>query len=813
MKLSALRARFPLLDWFLQAKRIPLLFSITIVSGIFYHYAPSLSLLWIVLSLLLQTPLFRLFDFMKKHHFLGGIIFLVTGSVFLAAAVAFIYLGYTAPFFGPESSALRLDFMIWFLTPQSVLPTSYFGYTVGLFLLFTFFIASVAYYFTLLRYRVLMSFMVMIFPFAVYAKENEAMPVPSIIILLACYFAVMVYCRQAHAEDPDVVQIYQPETESRLTMPPKRSPFFGVMPELLDGRFLRSTGIFIAASIILVLVIPKPTVEADRSMLETMLDLSALSDYLEDAIEGFSDSSDGGGYAQPAYSRTLYHTAADEPLNLRVRTLTDYSYEEDTWNASDYDKQPEPDDPFFFEKQQGFYTLSGEPDAAALLTVISEAAAADPAFAEKWNIAQPAGIPTGFQGFYHRIIVEPETKNSMVCPAPGRILTAARTNRYGATVPVYQSRNEVVFGYGSSAANSNLTFYADYLSPTFAESEAALALTKAFDMQRWREFLPELNSAAERYGLDTETVSAAICSLESADAYAASVQSRTPQDVRDLAEQLTEGLYSDREKASAICNYLKNSGLYKYNLSFQKMPGDNVQTFLFTNRQGVCYQFASAMTELCRAAGLNVRYVEGYAMQEKDDRLVVGGNEWNYVITTEHAHAFVEVYLPGTGWTMMDATAAGLGTGDRGRANILTTLQYSGLILFAAAVLALLLICKLLPMLREKLFRRRYQKLRNAEAVQAAFARLRKQWKADPAETARVLCEKQSAFLQTDLTDLLSGFEETVYADKCSPETADRVFACYCAAYDAYRSAVKRQRKAEKAARKSAGKQKASAGA
>ena len=57
------------------------------------------------------------------------------------------------------------------------------------------------------------------------------------------------------------------------------------------------------------------------------------------------------------------------------------------------------------------------------------------------------------------------------------------------------------------------------------------------------------------------------------------------------------------------------------------MPGDNVRTFLFENKQGVCYQFASAMTELCRAAGLNVRYVEGYAMQQEDDRLVVGGNE------------------------------------------------------------------------------------------------------------------------------------------------------------------------------------------
>lgn len=90
------------------------------------------------------------------------------------------------------------------------------------------------------------------------------------------------------------------------------------------------------------------------------------------------------------------------------------------------------------------------------------------------------------------------------------------------------------------------------------------------------------------------------------------------------------------------------------------------------------------------------------------------------------------------------------------------------------------------------------------QSVQEAFARLRKQWKADPADTARVLCEKQSAFLQTDLSELLAGFEQTVYGNRCDAETADRVFRAYCAAYDAYKSAVKRQRKAERAARKAA---------
>ena len=341
MNLAAVKERFPLLKWLLKAERIPLLFSVTIVSGIFYHYAPELTVLWIVMSLLLQTPLFRLFDFMKKHSIIGSAIYCVVGLIFLGVSVMFVLLGLDAPLFAPESDAYQMDFMIWFLTPQSVLAADYLGYTIALFLLFTIFIASVAYYFTLVRYRVLMSFVVMIFPFAIYAKENESMPVPSIIILLVCYFALMVYCRQAHAEDPEVVQRYAPNAESRLSMPSKKSPHAGVKPEFLDGSFLRATGIFIAASIILVLMIPKPAVAADRTYLDNMLDMSWLTDKLMETIEGFTDTSDGGDYSSQTYSRTLYFAAANEPLNLRIRTLTDYHYSSDSWSSSEQDAKPD----------------------------------------------------------------------------------------------------------------------------------------------------------------------------------------------------------------------------------------------------------------------------------------------------------------------------------------------------------------------------------------------------------------------------------------------------------------------------------------
>ena len=798
-KLSKLRERFPLLKWFLQAERIPLLFSVTIVAGIFYHYAPALTLLWIVLSLLMQAPLFRLFDYMKKHSFLGGIIYCAVGAVFLAAAVMFVLLGRDAPILSPEMESLRIDFMVWFMTPQSVLPTTYLGYTIALFLLFTIFIASVAYYFTLVRYRVLMSFVVMIFPFAIYAKENETMPVPSIIILLICYFAVMVYCRQAHGEDPAVVQRYAPDAESRLTMPSKKSAHFGVLPEFLDASFIRATGIFIAASIILILVIPKPEVYADRSVFDAMIDMSTLSDYLMDAISGFADTSDGGNYSAQNYNRSLYRVRADEELNLRVQTLTDYHYDTDSWSATDYDRMPD-DKNTSYQEHSGFRSLSNEPEPTALLQTIQQTAAADPAFSEKWGLEYLAQTyPAEYDAFYKHLMAESVVKNIHVYPAPNHIREAALYRNDTRPQTLYQNRSEILFSYvpGRSGDRFSLT----YLSPEFIETAQEQALLKLFDAAHWEQFLQELKSAARKADIDTAVIGAAETSLERAQRYAESVESHTPREVRQLAESLTAGLSSDYEKAMAIREHLKYSGEYQYSLDYQIVPGDNVKTFLFQNKTGVCYQFASAMAELCRAAGLPTRYVEGYAMSQPDERLI-GGSEWDYVITTEHEHGFVDVYIAGYGWMMMDATAPDLMPAAQSKSNVLSTLQYSGLILFCIALAVLLVACKLLPLIRERLFRSRCRKLRNAEAVQAMFERLRKQWRADPAETARMLCEKQGAFLQTDLSDLLSGFEQTVYADRCTPEAADRAYDCYCRAYDAYRPAVKRQRKAARAARR-----------
>lgn len=822
MNIQGLIQKNPVLRRLIQPKQIPLLFSVTIVSGIFYHYAPKLTWLWILLSLVIQGTLFKLFDYVKKHPVIGGIGYVLTGIAFCAAAFGFIRLGMDTIPFAPADSERQLDFLVWFLTPQSVFTTGtydannaviistsmkmfstdYLGYTLALFVLFTIFVATTAYYFTLVRYRVLMSFVVMIFPFAIYAKENETMPVLSIIILLVCYFAVMIYCRQAHGEDTDVVQKYEPNAVSRLSMPNKKSPYAKVKPEFLDGAFFTATGIFMAAATILVLVIPKPEVEADRALFDTLMDASALSDMLMDAISAFTDSSDGGTYSGINVKRTLFYTQAEEPLNLRIRTFSDYSYDQDAWNASDYDGMPDMKDPRYVQ-MDGYLTMAETVDPAQIVSAVQKLAKENSDFAAEYGLEALAALPeTDAESYYLPLTVQSATNGKFTAfPAPLHIRSAEITKYLDARVNGYMNESSVLFSY-ANAMRLGETYSLEYLSERFANTDAAQTLMKSVDAEKWCEILANGCMMTEQGSDEKAVFGAALRTWANASVYADErlKDSETPESVRNLAAELTEGLYSDYEKAMAIRDYLRFGEDFAYSLDFQKTNADNVETFLFNNKIGVCYQYASAMTELCRAVGLPVRYAEGYSMSEEDQRLI--SNAADYVITTDHGHAFVDVYIAGYGWMMLDATSGNVVSQSKNKLNVLATLQYSGLLLFGVAVVLLILLKWLIPRLREAMFRRKFRNRPDAASVAEAFSRLRKQWKADPAETARVLCAEKSEFLQVDLHELLEGFENTVYAGRCSKETAERVYQVYCTAYDAWKPACKRKRQADRQARK-----------
>ncbi|MFZ5876270.1 MAG: transglutaminase TgpA family protein [Nitrospirota bacterium] len=115
-----------------------------------------------------------------------------------------------------------------------------------------------------------------------------------------------------------------------------------------------------------------------------------------------------------------------------------------------------------------------------------------------------------------------------------------------------------------------------------------------------------------------------------------------------LAVQTTVGTDTPVGKAVAIERFLRTR--YSYTLDVPGGDDRPLDTFLFERRSGYCEHFASAMALMLRTVGVPTRLVTGYLAQE-----------WNpfgnYTIVRQgDAHAWVEAYLPESGWTRFDPT-------------------------------------------------------------------------------------------------------------------------------------------------------------
>ena len=117
---------------------------------------------------------------------------------------------------------------------------------------------------------------------------------------------------------------------------------------------------------------------------------------------------------------------------------------------------------------------------------------------------------------------------------------------------------------------------------------------------------------------------------------------------KTILAEATAGAQTDYEKALGIQNYLRSHYAYNLNVSAPPADVDFVAWFLIREKQGYCTYFASAMTMLCRMAGIPARYVTGYLAAPDETGVAV--------VTGRDAHAWTEVYLSGFGWLDFDAT-------------------------------------------------------------------------------------------------------------------------------------------------------------
>ncbi len=116
-----------------------------------------------------------------------------------------------------------------------------------------------------------------------------------------------------------------------------------------------------------------------------------------------------------------------------------------------------------------------------------------------------------------------------------------------------------------------------------------------------------------------------------------------------LASRICSGKESPYHKAQAISSYVRNSA--KYDTNTPRMGSEQVdfaKWFLEESETGYCVHFATATAVLLQGAGIPARYVTGYMTQVTEGEKIV--------VYSDQAHAWVEYWLPGFGWTVLEST-------------------------------------------------------------------------------------------------------------------------------------------------------------
>jgi len=130
--------------------------------------------------------------------------------------------------------------------------------------------------------------------------------------------------------------------------------------------------------------------------------------------------------------------------------------------------------------------------------------------------------------------------------------------------------------------------------------------------------------------------------------------SRVTDRVRELALRVTAQAANPYEQAKALGAFLQRDPSFTYE-TVAPVPAsgeDLVDFFLFDEeggRQGYCQYYASAMVMMARSLDLPARVAVGFAPGE----LIETGT---YLVREANAHAWAEIYFPGYGWQVFEAT-------------------------------------------------------------------------------------------------------------------------------------------------------------
>ena len=106
---------------------------------------------------------------------------------------------------------------------------------------------------------------------------------------------------------------------------------------------------------------------------------------------------------------------------------------------------------------------------------------------------------------------------------------------------------------------------------------------------------------------------------------------------------------STAETVAWVAEFIRESGVYKLDVSRQPVNYDFAVYFLTESNQGYCVHFATAAAAMYRALGIPARYASGYRVNVPSEGILVD-------VLDRDTHAWAEVYISGLGWIPVETT-------------------------------------------------------------------------------------------------------------------------------------------------------------
>lgn len=588
-----------------------LLLSLTLCFSIYSLYdcfSSGLGGLLSFLTVITTFAFFALCYFTERHRIIGGIAITVTLFLCLQLYRLSAMQGYYA---------YQQSFIEWLLTKGSDTDGTYYLWTLYIF--FTAFFSFTVYYFSNVLYRMFFLTLASLIPAVLYLKVLEEMDNVYLVLTILLNTAVFIAHRKTNFGKG-------------------RNPFFG-------NTLIAGTS-FILLLFLITSLVPKNAETPYYDIFEDTFLGGDTSSPIGDSFSQLSSfSSDAGGFLSLSTSNRKLYTitcskAGASPVYMKRQNFDYYDFEKDRWYADSLyqDAMITPRD---YENSQTFLNLPSL--QAALLAAESY----EPGFLAKYGLTGLGSIhlPTGMINTL-RITAENFCAIYYLAPTQCLHVTADRREPYYATAhgAFYSAETPHPADYTYTCGLYNDS---EYREIWLRQGGCSLSYDETDKMLREMDEILTRN----RDSL-TEVSGAFLSQQEAADSYRIRCQENTSlisPKLKELALSLTEGLTNDYEKALAITEFFYKND-FIYDLEYNPRD-DSPEYFLFTSKRGSCSDYASAYTLLARAAGLTVRYAEGYVLES-------GINLRTYVIKSRDSHAYPEVFIPNMGWMVFEPTVS-----------------------------------------------------------------------------------------------------------------------------------------------------------